>query len=395
MSVVVAPTVDAAAMSIDLVALRPPSDAVACSSWVRPRPTSALRCPRDSSSPSEAATTHPSAPRRVPEDRHLVLARALARDAAVGVGLANVSAAAQHGLPIPDADLSRVQLGRPGVGASGSRASGVQLMHRNVDEDDLVFVDDVLATTAARTVADLARTAAPLTAIAAGDAALHRRLCSVDEIAAQLERGRHGSRRGLMLLRRMDAACESPAETAAGCSSSTRVCPSPHPAGHLRSVGDVPRSLRLPLRRDLIGSATGRASTSGATPNAASRRCSRRRSVDSSGSSTRADGWSAGVRARRATIPVGGWRGSLGPSAGDLATGRPPRPRDPAGETGPGWRGRRHRGRNGHIAGESRQMVATCGFRGGGGHVVLFRVVARQRSRGARHVARAAKGSGL
>ncbi|MEH3156104.1 MAG: hypothetical protein PGN29_12445 [Gordonia paraffinivorans] len=157
------------------------------------------------------------APRRLldgfPEDRHLVLARALARDAAVGVGLANVSAAAQHGLPIPDADLSRVQLGRPGVGASGSRASGVQLMHRNVDEDDLVFVDDVLATTASRTVADLARTAAPLTAIAAGDAALHRRLCTVDEIAAQLERGRHGSRRGLMLLRRMDAACESPAET--------------------------------------------------------------------------------------------------------------------------------------------------------------------------------------
>ncbi|WP_299576081.1 hypothetical protein [uncultured Williamsia sp.] len=157
------------------------------------------------------------APRRLlngfPEERHLVLARALATDSTPGVGLANVSAAAHHGLPIPDADLSRVQLGRPGVGASGSRASGVALMHRNVEESDLVFVDGVLVTTAARTVADLARTAPRLTAIAAGDAALHRGLCTVEEIATQLGRGRHGSRRGLMLLRRMDAACESPAET--------------------------------------------------------------------------------------------------------------------------------------------------------------------------------------
>ena len=86
-------------------------------------------------------------------------------------------------------------------------------MHRNVDEGDLVFREGVLVTSAARTVADLARTAAPLTAVAAGDAALHRKLCTVEEVAYHLSRGRHGSRRGLMLLRRMDPACESPAET--------------------------------------------------------------------------------------------------------------------------------------------------------------------------------------
>lgn len=132
------------------------------------------------------------APRRLldgfPEERHLVLARAVARDSADGVGPANVSAAAHHGLPIPDADLSRVQPGRPGAGAAGNRASAVQLMHRNVAEDDLVFVDGVLVTTAARTVADLARTAPPLAAVAAGDAALHRGLCTADEIADHLRR---------------------------------------------------------------------------------------------------------------------------------------------------------------------------------------------------------------
>ncbi|MGZ8176936.1 hypothetical protein ACXVUM_03330 [Williamsia sp. SKLECPSW1] len=157
------------------------------------------------------------APRRLlngfPEERHLVLARAVARDAVVGVGLANVTAAAHHGLPIPDADLSRVHLGRPGVGASGTRASGVQILHRNVDADDLVFADGVLVTSVARTIADLARTAPILTAVAAGDAALKRGLCTADDIGDQLRRGRHGSRRGSILLARMDPACESPAET--------------------------------------------------------------------------------------------------------------------------------------------------------------------------------------
>jgi hypothetical protein len=76
-------------------------------------------------------------------------------------------------------------------------------------------VDGIPVTTVARSLVDLARTAGWRTAVAAGDAALHGRLCTVQDLAEALEvvRGRPGAHQARWSLALCDPRSESPGET--------------------------------------------------------------------------------------------------------------------------------------------------------------------------------------
>lgn len=271
-------------------------------------------------------------------------------------------------------------------------------MHRNVDEGDLVFREGVLVTSAARTVADLARTAAPLTAVAAGDAVLHRKLCTVEEVAYHLSRGRHGSRRGLMLLRRMDPACESPAETRSRLLIVDSGLPVPLTQQDVCDGAGVLLGRSDFLIGDLIGECDGEGKYFGRYSDRSVEEVLEDEKYRQQRFSTTAGGSSAGVPERCATTRGGWWIASPAPWGGEhLATARWSRPRHPTGDTGTGRRTQ-------PIAGEpvrsrarprSTESPRDVRFSRGRGSRCTVSSRRAERSRGARHVARAAKGSGL
>ncbi|MGU3293349.1 hypothetical protein [Williamsia sp. M5A3_1d] len=152
---------------------------------------------------------------RFPEDRHHALARGLLRDRPAGDALARVTAAINLRLPVTGADLNRVQLARRGGTASGSKRTSLVSLHRNVSAADLTIIDGAWSTTVARTVVDLARSESLRTATITGDAALHRRLCTVDELTAVLERmgAADGCGRARTVLAGLDSRAESPLES--------------------------------------------------------------------------------------------------------------------------------------------------------------------------------------
>jgi hypothetical protein len=123
--------------------------------------------------------------RLTPEQRHAALVHAtglcLERQEAV---FALTSAAAVWGLPRIEAwpDAVRVLVDTP------SRGRGSPLVRPHVGRDaDLVTVAGIQVTTPARTVVDLARTGTLVSAVAAADHALRHRLCSHEQLWAEID----------------------------------------------------------------------------------------------------------------------------------------------------------------------------------------------------------------
>ncbi len=146
------------------------------------------------------------------EERHRLRVIAMARLS--GYAASHVSAAVLHHLPVSGADLSEIHSVRLGVGGN-RRSSGRQVHSGRVAAEWLTTVDGAAATTVARTVVDMARTQPLLASLAAVDAALHRRLCTPQELAeAALSITRHrGARRARAVVGLADGRSESPGET--------------------------------------------------------------------------------------------------------------------------------------------------------------------------------------
>lgn len=124
-----------------------------------------------------------------PEQRHLLQVLAAASELAPDAATSHVSAAVVHGLPVWNADLSRVHATRNR--RSGGRRSAVTHLHAaRLDPDEVVVVAGVRVTSAARTVLDLGRSLPFDAALVVTDAALHRHLVTREELAVALERAR-------------------------------------------------------------------------------------------------------------------------------------------------------------------------------------------------------------
>ena len=152
---------------------------------------------------------------RFDEHRHLSLALGVVANMADGTALAGVSAAVNLGLPVLGADLSHVHVARAGMRASGTQVTSISVLHRNVTPQELAPIGEVLSTSVARTIIDVARTQSVRAATSAGDAALRRKLCDESDLKAQFERMGpvHGCGRARSVIARLDGRAESPLES--------------------------------------------------------------------------------------------------------------------------------------------------------------------------------------
>lgn len=122
-----------------------------------------------------------------PELRHLLHVHAAMTELAPDAVASHQSAAVVHGLPLWNADLTRVHATRDR--RSGARRSPVTHLHAaRLDPDEVVVVTGVWVTSVARTVLDVARSLPFDAALVVADAALHRHLVTREELAAALVR---------------------------------------------------------------------------------------------------------------------------------------------------------------------------------------------------------------
>ncbi|NGP06858.1 hypothetical protein G6038_15490 [Rhodococcus sp. 14C212] len=146
--------------------------------------------------------------------RHLLRIRLTAARLREGAAISHVSAAVVHGFDIWRTDLSRIHLTRDR--ASGGRRSPRQHIHAaSLETDEVDLVDGFRVTSAARTIADLARTVTAEEAVVTGDSALRGRPSLRPALAAALQRA--GARTGIAAARRivpfLDGRSESPGES--------------------------------------------------------------------------------------------------------------------------------------------------------------------------------------
>lgn len=122
------------------------------------------------------------------------------------------TAAWLYGLDLPPCNPIEVTLPR---GSPTSRLAGVSLTRSDVDDADVANVQDFPATSARRTIADLARRVPFIDAVVLVDVALHRSLVRMDQLRQWADA--HTGYRGIGQLRRVldlaEPASESPMET--------------------------------------------------------------------------------------------------------------------------------------------------------------------------------------
>ena len=148
------------------------------------------------------------------QQRHCVRARELASEMAGGAAVSHESAALLHGLSLPAGIPSRVHLTWPG--SPGRAPTRNVTPHRGrLVAADLVLLDDALVTSVARTVFDVGRLGDWPRAIAAADSALHRRLCSREDLDGVLRRHRQvpGASRARRIIEFADGLSESVGES--------------------------------------------------------------------------------------------------------------------------------------------------------------------------------------
>lgn len=145
--------------------------------------------------------------------RHRQLIEATMPQLGAGAILSHASAAVLHAIPVPDPLLEQVWITGRSKGGGHSRPR-LHELKAPLLPGDVIDLDGLLATTCARTVADLGRRLRLNDAVVAADAALHAGL-ALEELNAQL--GAWPRRRGIALARRAialaDGRSESPGET--------------------------------------------------------------------------------------------------------------------------------------------------------------------------------------
>lgn len=148
-------------------------------------------------------------------EAHLYLIAATDPQLAARTTYSHWSAAALYGLPLPDKGVDRVWITRPGDRGGFTRGN-LHVVHCPLVDEDVVAGHGVSLTSPARTVVDVARHSSFRDGVMVADAALHRSLCTVDDLTAQLEsaRRRPGNARARAIVAFADCRSESPGESA-------------------------------------------------------------------------------------------------------------------------------------------------------------------------------------
>lgn len=148
------------------------------------------------------------------EERYAMQVRATGPALASDAVISHVSAAALHGLPLWGISLGRVHVTRDRRhGGRVTRRLHVHSAHLHATE--VAELDGLAVTSAARTVADLARSLPFEQAVVLADTALHRTLVTRAQLGAAVERGarRSGTPAARRVLAFADGLSESPGES--------------------------------------------------------------------------------------------------------------------------------------------------------------------------------------
>lgn len=127
------------------------------------------------------------APPEFADDRHRLLVRAAREQLVPHAVFSHVSAALVHGLDLWRTPLERVHVTRARA-YGGRRGHGVHVHVAPLSADEIVELDGALVTSAARTVADVARMLPFEQAVVVADSALHKELVDHEQLAEALAR---------------------------------------------------------------------------------------------------------------------------------------------------------------------------------------------------------------
>lgn len=149
-----------------------------------------------------------------PEERHLILARAVLRTTPGPVALSHTTALVAHGIATWDVDLTRVHVTRLDAGA-GRRERDVEHHVGLCPERDVMVVDGLPVVVPARAVIEAATLLSVEAGLVAADSALFRAACSVEDLRRTFDRFSHwpGSQRIHVVLHHMDGRSQSAGET--------------------------------------------------------------------------------------------------------------------------------------------------------------------------------------
>lgn len=151
-----------------------------------------------------------------PEERHLVLAKAVLRTTPGPVALSHTTAAIAHDIAVWGADLAKVHVTRLDKGAARIERDVVH--HVGVcPESDVMEVQGLPVVVPARAVVELGTVTHLESALVSADNALHQELCSPGELHRMFESMAHrpGSHKIHVVLHHMDGRAETPGETRA------------------------------------------------------------------------------------------------------------------------------------------------------------------------------------
>ena len=130
-------------------------------------------------------------------ERYLTASTAALFEQRSAHALSHLSAVALWDLPLPLGPADTAHLTKTSGAARSRRVSGLVVHHADSSVTDVTELAGIPVTTAGRTVADCLRTFGPRISVPIADAALHRKLTSIDEIVVQLEMQCHWSGRPL------------------------------------------------------------------------------------------------------------------------------------------------------------------------------------------------------
>src|SRR6478735_7175202 len=128
-------------------------------------------------------------------ERYLTASTAALSEQRSAHALSHLSAVALWELPLPLGPADTAHLTKTSGAARSRRVSGLVVHHADSSVTDVTELAGIPVTTAGRTVADCLRTFGPRISVPIADAALHRKLTSIDEIVVQLEMQCHWSGR--------------------------------------------------------------------------------------------------------------------------------------------------------------------------------------------------------
>lgn len=154
-----------------------------------------------------------------PEDAHRVDVHAAhrihRRDPGTTIVYSHESAAALHRLPLVECGDLKVRRTRASAPRRSTSTTVTTTSWLPLRDGETTTVGGIAVTSVPRTVADLLRTAGRDTALCVADAAVHKELCSVDELADALADppSRFGTPRARRRLAEVDGLAESALET--------------------------------------------------------------------------------------------------------------------------------------------------------------------------------------